>query len=145
MFLCYQILILIKGGKQMASRWVGNLKFLLFEITIKMVSLYLMTKTAKITTHAAVLNKFYHLSYLCTSKVVEKFLPVRSSEYSCMCILLTWPAWWTRLHVLHELIFRTRSWFLVCGFFSPLLLPMTCMTYVLDLQVAELVERGQYR
>lgn len=92
----------------MASRRVGNLKFLLFEIAIKMVSLYLMTKTAKIATHAAVLNKFYHLSYLCVSKVVEKFLPVRSSEYSCMCIFLTWPAWWTHLHVLHELIFLDK-------------------------------------
>lgn len=98
-----------------------------------MVSLYLMTKTAKIATHAAVLNKFYHLSYLCISKVVEKFLPVRSSEYSCMCIFQTWPARWTRLHVLHELISWTRPWFLVCGFFSPLLLPMSCMTCVLDL------------
>lgn len=30
---------------------IGNLKFLLFEIAIKMLSLYLMTKTAKIMTH----------------------------------------------------------------------------------------------
>lgn len=121
---------------------VGNFRFLLFQIAIKMVSLCLRIKIVEVMAHTICIEQILTISYLCIRQVVEKFLPVRS-----------WPA---------PAVFQTRlvnspacpSWINLLekvpigglSGFAPLLhCPWSCLTCVLDLWVAEPVQRNWVR
>lgn len=57
---------------------VGNVRFLLFQIAVKMVCLCLRIKIVEVMAHTICIEQILTISYLCIRQVVKKFLPVRS-------------------------------------------------------------------